>query len=144
MPTAPKLISAAFLGALAFYLSGLVIPLLPEGTQIGYFQPVSVAIGLVTGWVFLGPRAEDTWSAAIGFGITSAAVLMFWALLLFALTEMTYRSIDMRYRGPIEALLGMFDLMKDYALLVAVPDFLISLFVGGVIAGLLNEWVSRR
>ena len=56
MPTAARLIAAIALGLLAIVISVQVVPLMPEGTDFGYFFHINVALGLLTGWIFMGRR----------------------------------------------------------------------------------------
>jgi hypothetical protein len=48
------------------------------------------------------------------------------------------------YDGPLEAMLAIFDIMAKYGKLALTPEVLGTLAVGGMLGGLLAEWVSRR
>ena len=56
MPTGARLMAAISLAVLAFVLSGMVVPLMPESTDFGYFLPLNVFLGLVVGWRVMGKR----------------------------------------------------------------------------------------
>ena len=144
MLTFPKLIAGLWFAALAFYAGGLVIPLLPEGTQLGKFPIINALIGFVMGWRFMGRRAYDQLSQMLGYGATTSALLLFWALLTYGGYEMYGRAIKMRYDGPTEALVGMADHIKDYAILIATPTVLGALLVGGIIGGYITWFTAQR
>lgn len=84
MPTGPKLIAALFFAALGWFGADLVKPLLPEGTQVGKFNIVVAAIGWASGWFMCGARAGDGIRAGFGYGLTSAALIVFWGMLIFS------------------------------------------------------------
>ncbi|HIF77757.1 MAG TPA: TrgA family protein, partial [Sulfitobacter sp.] len=50
MPTGARLMAAISLAVLAFILSGMVVPLMPESTDFGYFLPLNMMLGLLVGW----------------------------------------------------------------------------------------------
>ena len=77
MPSAPRLIAAICLGIQAFVVSGQIIPLMPDGTDFGYFTVINIALGMACGWIVLGARAGRGTTAAIDNGTTGTAVLVF-------------------------------------------------------------------
>ena len=105
MPTAARLIAAIALGLLAIVISVQVVPLMPEGTDFGYFFHINVALGLLTGWIFMGRRVGYGVVPAINNGLTGAAVMALWALFIQGAWEMFDRAMCNRYGGPFEALL---------------------------------------
>ena len=144
MPTAAKLIAAAFFGALAWFASDLVKPLLPEGTQTGWFNETMAAVGLFSGWIMAGKRAGDGWWASFGYGLTSSVLIVFWGVLIFAGYEMLDLSLKSRFGGPMQAIKAMIGIGIDYAMLIATPSIIGTLVVGGLFGGWLAEWVARR
>lgn len=144
MPTAPKLVAAVLFAVLAWFVSDLYKPLLPEGTQVGLLSPVNAVFGMLMGWQVMGRRAGDTMRAAFGYGLTTAAVIVFWALLFWSGYVMVRRSTRLYYDGPMEALTDMFGLMVEYARLGATPEVIGSLVVGALVFGWLTEQVARR
>ena len=107
MPTAAKLIGALSFAALAWFVSDLIKPLLPEGTQVGLLSPVNAFFGLLMGWRILGARAGEGIVSSVGYGLTAAVATVFWGLLAWAGYEMIVRSTRLYYDGPIEALQDM-------------------------------------
>ncbi|OIQ43428.1 MAG: tellurium resistance protein [Roseobacter sp. MedPE-SWde] len=144
MPTAARLIAAIALGLLAIVISVQVVPLMPEGTDFGYFFHINVALGLLTGWIFMGRRVGYGVVPAINNGLTGAAVMVLWALFIQGAWEMFDRAMRNRYGGPFEALLEIFTLSLEYFFVIAVPSVLLPLVIGGCLAGLLAENVHRR
>lgn len=144
MPTAARLVAGIFFGLLAWFASELVIPLLPEGTNPGYFSQVNGVVGLLCGWVYMGNRVGEGYTSAIGVGLTTAALLTVATIFMHASIEMYHLSIKLFYDGPVEAIVGIFELAIRYGLLVVNPEVLSALIVGGCLGGWLCEWVGRR
>lgn len=143
MPTAAKLVAALMFAAVGWAAAEAFMPLIPERTQWGAFQPICAALGLLCGWRVMGPRAGRGWSTAIGVGLSTAAVLLGVALLLFSGREMILRSLDRRYGDALEATVGTFGIMLENAALMADVRFLGTLLLGGIVSGLASEAAGR-
>ncbi len=144
MPTAAKIVAAicfAFFGAIA---ATAVKPVLPEGIQLGYFFEVSAAIGLLNGWFLMGRLAGHGYRDAMGSGVRTAITIVIWALLVFSISEMITRSMQLRYDGPMEAVTAAFGIMLDYGRLLLDPAVLGTFLVGGLIGGAVTEWARKR
>jgi hypothetical protein len=144
MPNGARLIAALSMAALAFVASQLIMPLMPDGTDFGYFIYVNMAIGIVTGWVLMGRRAGGGLVPAINNGLTGMAVMVFWGLFAQGVWEMVRLAMRHRYDGPFEALTAIFTIGLDYFFVMAVPHVLLALAIGGVVAGLATENAHRR
>ncbi|MBE1296906.1 TrgA family protein [Phycobacter azelaicus] len=144
MPNGARLIAALSMAALAFVASQLIMPLMPDGTDFGYFIYVNMAIGIVTGWVLMGRRAGGGLVPAINNGLTGMAVMVFWGLFAQGVWEMVRLAMRHRYDGPFEALTAIFTIGLDYFFVMAVPQVLLALAIGGVVAGLATENAHRR
>lgn len=144
MPTAAKLAAALAFAALGFLSGQLFGAELPKGTATTIFGPVAAAIGLVCGWRISGALAGKGYGQAVGTGIRTAVTTVFWGLLGYAIQTMVIRSMRKVYQGPMDAVLGMFDLLAGYVRLAAAPELLAALFFGGLAGGVLTEWVGRR
>lgn len=143
-PTAAKLIAAVILGVTGFVLSLLVVPLLQEGTNVGWFPLVNTVIGLLAGWITVGRRAGRGTSGAIGNGLTGGAVLMFWGLFVQSFNEMLRLSLRNRYDGPVQALTDMLEMGYEWGLLALTsPLFSLTLLLGAVAEGLSAEIAAR-
>ena len=143
-PTAPKLIAATLYAALAWGVSTLVVPHLPTGTPTWWFAPANAAIGALIGWRLMGRLIGRGYVSALGMGFTTGIVVVFWALLLWSGREMLDRAVNLRYRGPVEALEAMIDLALRYLSFLWTPDVLLAMGVGAAVCGCIVEWASRR
>jgi hypothetical protein len=144
MPTAAKLVAAVMFAAVGFLAAQAYVPSLPEGTQIGFLREICAGLGLVIGWFVMGRLVGKGYVEAVGFGIRTSVTLMFWAVLGFSIYEMILRSTKMMYDGPMEALLGVFDLVIYYGKMMGSPEFIGTLLIGGVLGGIAAEWAGRR
>lgn len=144
MPTASKLVAAVAYALLGFLAAQTFVKYLPEGTPLGYFREITAAIGFITGWLVMGKLTRKGYREAINTGLVTALILVFWALLAFSLYFMIKKSMRMMYDGPMEAVLGVFQLMFDYGKMLLVPDMLGVILVGGIVAGLITEWAGKR
>ena len=144
MPTAAKLAAALLFAFLAWWVSQMVKPFFPEGTDMGSFSEYNALIGAVIGWRVAGERALTTWPNAIAYGLTASAGMVLMALFIYSLARMLSQTLRKVYEGPSEALVDVVRIMMDNVHLVARPEILATLFVGGVLGGLLTEWVGRN
>jgi len=144
MPTASKLVAAVAYALLGFLAAQTFVKYLPVGTPLGYFREITAAIGFITGWLVMGKLTRKGYREAINTGLVTALILVFWALLAFSLYFMIKKSMRMMYDGPMEAVLGVFQLMFDYGKMLLVPDMLGVILVGGIVAGLITEWAGKR
>lgn len=144
MPTAAKLAAAVFFGALAWYVSQLIEPLFPEGTDMGRFAEYNALVGMVIGWCIAGARARTTWPNAVAYGLTAALSMTLMALFLHSATIMISQSFRKVYEGPMEAMIDVVRIMVDNFQKVSTLEIMGTLLVGGIVAGLATEWVARN
>jgi hypothetical protein len=144
MPTAPKLFSAVFFALVAALAAHVFIPVLPEGTQTKLFRELSAVIGLFCGWFIMGRSTGRGMTEAINRGLITAVAVLFWCLLLFSIYFMVRKSTRMMYDGPMEAVLGIFEMMLEYGALLRHPATPVVLVSGGVLGGVAAEWIGRR
>jgi hypothetical protein len=144
MPTASKLVAAVVFALLGAVAAQTFIKHLPKGTPLGHFLEITAAIGFIVGWLVMGKLTRKGYREAINSGMVTALILVFWALLVFSLYFMLKKSTRMMYDGPMEAVLGVFQLMFDYGKMLLVPDMLGVILVGGMAAGLVAEWAGKR
>ncbi|MFV0359113.1 TrgA family protein [Tropicimonas sp.] len=145
MPTGARLVAAIGFALVALLGSEVFKPLLPEGARVGLFGPANALIGIFCGWGIVGRNAGRGAGAAAGLGVRAVAVTVFYCLLLWSSYEMLQHSIRLRYRGPVEALIAMMQMVADYFLLmISQPQVPAVLLSGGVLAALLAEWASKR
>lgn len=145
MPSAARLMGAVCLAVLAFVLSGMVMTLLPESTDFGWFVPLNILLGLLIGWTVMGSRVGgDSIAAAINNGVAGVFVLMLWGIGIQAINEMMRLAMRNRYDDPFEAIVAIFQIGAEFGLLVATAPIGIALAVGAVVSGLLTEYAHRR
>lgn len=144
MPTTAKLTAAVLLAVLGWFAADLVKPYLAEGRPVGLFSPISAGFGALIGWTFTGRRLHRGRGPALGIGLASAALLVFWVVLGFSLYEMVQRSMSLRYGGPTEALEAMVKIAVENLAVAAQPDVIGALLLGGAIVGGVTRWVGGR
>ncbi|KGB81981.1 hypothetical protein JT55_10550 [Rhodovulum sp. NI22] len=145
MPTAARLVAALCFAAIAFLASDSYKPLLPTGTNTRLFSELNALLGAMIGWRVMGRLVGDGYQPAMASGLRTALTLMFYTLLVHSVYQMLKRSTRMVYDGVMDAIVSAFDLAVKYGtLMVTSPQVMAILLIGGVLAGLLAEWVSRR
>jgi len=144
MPDAARLVAALSLALIAFIVSGQIMPLMPEGTNFGWFTYVNMALGVLCGWIVMGKRAGRGTTSAINNGLTGVAALVFWGLFVQGTYEMVRLAMRNRFDGPLEALSAIFEIGLDYGITIFVPTVILTLLVGSVLAGLATEFAWRN
>lgn len=145
MPTAARLFAAIAFTVVAFLASESFKPLLPEGFDPGHMSTVNAVVGFLSGWLVMGRLAGGGYRAAIGSGVRTSAIMVFYALLIHGIYEMLRNAMGMKYDGPMDAIIGVFELIGEYGLMaVKSPEVMITLIVGGVLAAWLSEWAGRQ
>lgn len=144
MPSATNLFAAIMMAGVAYFVSLLIPPLLPEGTDMGNFNLVNVAIGIVCGWQVVGKRTGRGWVAGVNAGITGVVALVFWGLFVQAGNEMVRLAMRNRYDGAFEALTAIFQIGTEWFLLMLTAPIIITLAVGAIAVGLVAEAAAQR
>lgn len=144
MPTAGKLVAAVLFAAIAWLAAELFKPAMPEGTPFGHFSLICAGVGAVCGWLVMGRRTGYGASAAISAGIQTSVTLTFFALLGFCIYLMLRRATRLMYDDPMQAIIGVFELMVEHGLLMLTAPVLGTLLLGGVLGGLVTDWTARR
>lgn len=144
MPTAPKLFAAVFFALMAALAAHVFIPVLPEGTQTKMFRELSAVIGFLCGWFIMGRSVGRGTVEGINRGLVTSVAILFWCLLAFSIYFMVRKSTRMMYDGPMEAVMGVLELMMEYGALLKHPATPGVLLAGGVLGGALTEAVGRR
>lgn len=143
-PTAAKMTAALLFAALAWWISDLAKPNMPDGTPVGLLSPVNAAFGFLMGWRISGRNAGRGYVNALGYGWTAAACIVLWALAFWAGWEMLDRSINLFYEGPVEAIEAAVALMVDYAAYLSSLSVMLSMLIGAGFCALVVEWVAAR
>lgn len=144
MPTRGRLVGAILFAGLAWYTSLLIIPLFPVGTNLGLFQEVNTFFGLIAGWTVAGSRAGLGYVAAFSYGLTALVAMVVMALFFNSSVVMVEQSLRKRYDGPGEAVTDVFQMFVDHAIMMATPEIIGTLLIGGIVGGLVTEFFGRR
>ncbi|MCZ7676992.1 MAG: TrgA family protein [Roseovarius sp.] len=144
MPTAAKLVSALGLAGLAWYATIIVKEIWPVDENFGYFSSFTALLALLIGWWVIGTRLGRGYMQGISAGLTGLFALLFWAFLLLSSYEMIERALDLRYKGPVQAITGVFDIAIGYAQNVYYWPLIGLLLAGAAVLGLIAEAVARR
>lgn len=147
MPTASKLVACVFFAVLGYVMAESYKRGYPVGEQpaFGNFSFICAAIGLICGWMVVGTLSGKGYGKAWGLGVRTAITTVFWALLGFSIYTMVERSTKGRYGGsPMEALSGAIGLVVENGQRALTSHFLLTLFIGGVIGGLVTEFARKR
>ncbi|WP_147104844.1 TrgA family protein [Tateyamaria sp. syn59] len=143
MPDAAKLVGGVCLAILAFVVSGMIMPLFEEDKNFGWFVYVNVAVGFISGWMVIGTRAGRGMTSAVNVGLTGPVVMVFWGLFIQSCNEMVRVAMKNRYDGAFEAIVAIFQIGAEWALLMATIPIWATLLAGGVISGVLTEYAWR-
>jgi len=144
MPTSGKLVAGICFALVGYLTATAYSPGLPDGFRIGYFTYFSAALGFVVGWFVMGRLVGVGMRDAAGRGVSTAVWLFFWALLAFSIHEMLVRSLDKRYRNPMDAVGGAFEISIFFFKLALSVEVLATLLIGGLVSGILSELANRR
>lgn len=143
MPDAAKLVAGLGMALLAFIVSGMIMPLFEEEMNFGYFTHVNIVLGFIVGWIVIGRRAGRGMISALNVGLTGAVALVFWGLFVQSSNEMTRLAMKNRFDGPFEALVSIFEIGADWAILMTTVPIWATLLIGGVIVGFATEFAWR-
>ncbi|NCO85199.1 MAG: TrgA family protein [Rhodobacterales bacterium] len=145
MPTAGRLAAAVLFAALGWYVSQLIMAQMDEGTQPVWYAEINALIGVAMGWTVAGSRARGPWMAAVSYGLTATIAMVFWIIFLHSFVQMIKNSMRGSYgSNPSNALVDVFRLMMDTGALMSTSVIITTLLGGGILAGLVTEYVARR
>jgi len=144
MPTTAELVAASGLGIVGWVGSDMIRPLMPPDTSFGWFNYVNLVLGALCGWVVTGKRVGFGWAEGFSAGLTGVGALVVWGLFAQSFAEMLSRSLDRRYTGPVEGLTAMVELAVEFGTYLLNGPLIGFLCVGGILTGLVAEWVARR
>jgi len=144
MPTFGRLVGAVLYGALAWYVTLLIVPLFPEGTSLGWFQEINTFLGAFAGWKIAGSRAGTGYVASFSYGLTATVAMVVLALFFNSFFVMIEKSLDKRYKGAGEAVGDIFAMFAEHGALMSTSEIIVTLLVGGIGAGYVVEFFGRR
>lgn len=144
MLTASRVVAGVSFAIVTWFACEFVKLTLPEGTNPGAFSELSAALAFVIGWRIAGPQERKGYGPAISNGLTTAVAVTICVTFMHAGIEMIRQSMKMVYDGAMDAVVGMFVLAGEYAMLAATPLPIATMVGGGIFGGLFVEWASRR
>jgi hypothetical protein len=144
MPTGAKLVAAICFAVVGWVLANYYAVNMPDATAAGPIRVAAALIGAVVGWMVMGPTVGKGYVEAAGSGIKTAVVLTVVALFGLALSEMLENSVKMRYEGPLEAIMDIFQTMALRSQALLSVGVFATIFLGGIVAGLVTENAGRR
>jgi hypothetical protein len=144
MPTGAKAMAAISFAVVGWLIANAYVPNMPEETAVGAFRELTAVLGAIIGWRVMGNSVGKGYLGAVGSGWKTVIVLVFFALLFFGIYEMLRQSVKMRYDGPFEAVVDVFNQMLTRSVPLGSVGVILVMAVGGAIAGILTENASRR
>jgi hypothetical protein len=92
----------------------------------------------------LGPDTGKGYWEAANAGLKAAIAMTLLALVIFSIEEMIIVAFRKMYDGPMDAVIGAIGIGVGFVRKMFVPDVMAVIFGGGMLAGCLSEWASRR
>lgn len=144
MPTAAKLVAALSFAFLAWVTGIMVEDTMPETQRVGRMYPVAIACGAIMGWFISGAAKRSRMFEAASTGMRTAVIATLAALFLLALGTMIQISLRGRYRSPMDAVLDVLNQFYDFGGLLMNLPVLVTIILGGAVAGMVTEAAGRR
>ncbi|WP_341365962.1 TrgA family protein [Yoonia sp. BS5-3] len=144
MPTAGRLAGAVIFALFGWYIAGISTPFFPEERPPQYIIPMCFFVGIFVGWKVCGPRTGQGYYNAISNGLTTTAAFSFCVLGIIAFNAMIVSALRNRYDGPMEAIVGMFELMLEQGFAFFDIPFLTTLIGGGILCAMIAEFFGKN
>ncbi len=144
MPTGAKAIGALSFAVVGWLIGHAYAANMPVPEAAGSLRELMAALGGVIGWKVMGNSVGKGYVGAVGSGWKTVILLVFFGLLFISIYNMVLESTKMRYDGPFEAVVDVFNQMLERSVPLASVGVLVVMAVGGGIAGLLTENANRR
>lgn len=145
MPTAAKLVAALCFAAVGWLAANAHVPAMGPNASVGALRELTALIGLIVGWRVMGNRVGHGMGESVGAGILTSAVIVFFALVGFSTYEMLQKAVTAQpYDGPMDAVLGVFEIMMDQGRKMLTVGVMGVLVLGGMLGGAVSEWARSR
>lgn len=144
MPTAAKAAGAVFFAIVGWMIANAYIPGMVDPSGAGSMREYNAAVGAIVGWAVMGNSVGHKYIDAVGYGWKTVIVLAMVSLFTFGLSEMLHQSTRMTYDDPIEAITDIFLRMYKRGQEGMTFRVLVTMILGGGVAGFWTEFVSRR
>lgn len=144
MPTLSRLIGGAGIAVLAWLISAMIEPDIPEAIPTQWFAPVNAALGALFGWELLGHLERRGIAAGIGAGLSTGLALYASACGVWAVQQMLRAALRLRLDGPGAAIESTLRLFFDFAALGARWDVAALLLGASAGVGALADLTAER
>ncbi|MEL6839939.1 MAG: TrgA family protein [Pseudomonadota bacterium] len=144
MPTAGRLAGAIVFALFGWYVAGIMAPFFPEERPPQYLLPMCAAIGLFLGWTVCGSRAGKGYMQAISNGLTTIGAFSFCVVAALGGNQMISNALRNRYDGPMDAIVGMFELIIEQSIRFLDVPFLATLVIGGIVCAMIAEYFGKN
>lgn len=144
MPTMGKLVAAVLFGVLFAFASTIIADTYLKTRLPPWFYQINIGFAVVLGWRIAGSRAGRGFAPAVSYGVTSVIMICVCALLLHGGIEMFLNTRDLKYDGPMEAVVGVIEEGIDFAVAFYSPRLVAVLAVGSIAAALVTDWIGKR
>ncbi len=125
------------LALLAAQAASVYWPMLFPDRPIGSFPFWMGGIGFVIGWVFLGARVGQKLWLSVFVALQAVVLVALASVAIFGVREVFILGYARRFREPMEAVNGFFDIGLGWLRLGIERDFLILLGIGALLVGVL-------
>lgn len=143
MPTAARLTAAIAFAIVGYFIYIAMVPSFGEKVIPSFLLPVCLGAGLWSGWVLCGSKADSVRSG-IGTGLTAVVAMIFSILFIMSFVHMIQLSMRRRYDGPMEAIVDVFNIMYENAIMFATQNLGLTLLLGALIAGLVSGIMGKK
>ena len=142
--TGAKAVAGITFASLGYYTLVIYQEVVVEIYKSPMLSVWSAVIGFVVGWRVMGDWVHCSLRTAAQRGLLTTIWYFIWALILFSVAEMIRRSMEHRGAKPIEAIGKVFEISKELALNALDLKVILTLVLGGMVAGVLTELAARK
>ena len=131
------------LAILATIAAAAYWPLYRPDVPLGGFSFWMTVRGFVVGWLFLGGRVDRRLWMTVFMAWQAVVLTALLAVTVFGIREVFILGYRRRFREPMEAFNGFFDIAGGWLRLGLERDFLILLGLGGLVVGIVVHLMHR-
>ena len=144
MTTASKLVAALCMVFVAYWVTGIALPEIPEQYQPRGVGRVNILLGFYFGWTVMGKFISRGLNGAINATATTSIILFVVAIFVHSFRLMITHARRVWYDDAIEALADVFSLAIELTGEVLTTEFVISYLGGTFVAALITQFAARR
>lgn len=136
-------LAALGMALLAYLAATAYRPLDERIADAAPFEFWLAIIAAAVGWRFLGGRIGGALWHSVFVALQAVVLAAVLASALFAVQRVFVMGYARRYREPMEAFTGYFEIIGTYLMQALDRDFLLLLGLGGVVLGLVLHLLQR-